>query len=163
VEIDIVDNGETLATVPDGSQQFVVANHFLEHCQNPFGTLQNIFRALAPGGILFMAVPDKRYSFDSDRPCTTLEHLRRDYIEGPAWSKRAHFEEWTRLVNKRTDEAVVEEEIRHLMNIDYSIHFHVWGATELLAFLIAAGDYVACEREMFLRNGPESIFVLRRV
>lgn len=163
VDVDIVDNGETLATLGDGTQDFVVANHFLEHCQNPFLTVQNLFRVMKASGVLYMAVPDKRWSFDSDRACTTVEHLMRDYAEGPAWSKRAHFEEWTRLVNKRTDEAIVEEETRHLINIDYSIHFHVWGAAELLAFLAALRQFVTFEMELFLRNGPESIFVLRKI
>jgi Methyltransferase domain len=162
VEIDIVDNGETLATIRDATQDFVVANHFLEHCQNPFLTLQNHFRVMKAGGVLFMAVPDKRWSFDSARPCTTVEHLMRDYTEGPAWSKHGHFEEWSRLVNKRTDEALVDEEVRHLINIDYSIHFHVWGHAELLAFIAALRQFVSFEMEMFLRNGPESLFVLRK-
>lgn len=163
VEIDIVDNGETLATIGDATQDFVIANHFLEHCQNPFLTLQNHFRALKVGGVLYMAVPDKRWSFDAARPCTTVEHLMRDYTEGPAWSKRDHFEEWSRLVNKRTDEALVDEEIRHLINIDYSIHFHVWGAAELLEFITALRRFVSFEMELFLRNGPESVFVLRKL
>lgn len=163
VETDIVDNGETLSTVGDATQDFVIANHFLEHCQNPFLTVRNLFRVLKTGGVLFMAVPDKRQTFDADRPCTTLEHLMRDYAEGPAWSKRAHFEEWSRLVNKRTDEALVDEEIRHLINIDYSIHFHVWDAPELLAFIAELRQFVTYELEMFLRNGPESVFVLRKI
>jgi predicted SAM-dependent methyltransferase len=163
VETDIVDNGETLATFADASQDFVVANHFLEHCQNPFLTIQNLFRVVRAGGILFMAVPDKRWSFDHDRPCTTVEHLLRDYNEGPEWSKRSHFEEWTRLVNKRTDEKIVAEETQHLINIDYSIHFHVWGSAELLEFLAALRRFVTFELELFIRNGPESIFILRKL
>ena len=163
VETTIVDNGETLATLADASQDFVIANHFLEPCQNPILTIQNLFRVLRSGGVLYMAVPDKRWSFDHDRPCTTVEHLLRDYREGPAWSKRAHFEEWTRLVNKRTDEKIVAEETQHLINIDYSIHFHVWGAAELLEFVAALRAFVTFELEMFLRNGPETLTVLRRL
>ena len=163
VETDIVDNGETLATLADASQDFVVANHFLEHCQNPFRTIENLFRVMRANAVLYMAVPDKRWSFDFDRPCTTVDHLLRDYQEGPEWSKRGHFEEWTRLVNKRTDEAIVEEETRHLINIDYSIHFHVWGSAELLEFLGALRRFVTFELEIFLRNGPETIFVLRKL
>src|SRR5262245_50309382 len=37
VPVDIVDEGERLGRVPDASQQFVIANHFLEHCQDPIG------------------------------------------------------------------------------------------------------------------------------
>jgi SAM-dependent methyltransferase len=162
VETDIVDNGETLATIADASQDFVVANHFLEHCQNPIRTIQTVFRVLRVGGVLFMAVPDKRWTFDIDRPCTTLDHLLRDYRDGPEWSKRSHFEEWSRLVTKRTDEKLIADEVHHLINIDYSIHFHVWGPAELLEFVLALHGFVKFELEMFLRNGLETVLILRR-
>jgi predicted SAM-dependent methyltransferase len=161
VETDIIDNGEILSTIGDASQDFVVANHFIEHCQNPLATFQNLFRVLKPAGILYMAVPDKRFTFDVDRPCTTIEHLMRDYTEGPEWSKRQHFEEWSRLVNKRSSDAEVEEEVRHLLSIDYSIHFHVWTEVELLELVAALHRLVRFELEVFVRNGIESILILR--
>jgi len=162
VETDIIDNGERLATIGEATQDFVIANHFIEHCQNPFATFQNLFRVLKPAGILYMAVPDKRFTFDVDRPCTTIEHLLRDYTEGPEWSKRQHFEEWSRLVNKRSTAAEVDEEVRHLLSIDYSIHFHVWTEVELLELVGALRDLVRFELELFLRNGFESILILRK-
>jgi hypothetical protein len=35
VQVDILDDGERLATIADSSLDFVVANHFLEHTQDP--------------------------------------------------------------------------------------------------------------------------------
>src|SRR5215218_5051715 len=35
VETDVIDDGERLGTIPDASEDFVIANHFLEHCQDP--------------------------------------------------------------------------------------------------------------------------------
>jgi hypothetical protein len=35
VAVDVLDDGAALATVPDESQDFVIANHILEHVQNP--------------------------------------------------------------------------------------------------------------------------------
>ena len=90
VEADIVDNGETLSSIADNSWDFVIANHMIEHCQNPIGTLENFLRVLKPGGLVYMGVPDKRYTFDIDRPLTSLDHLIRDYKEGPEWSKLGH-------------------------------------------------------------------------
>lgn len=163
VDVDIIDNGEQLTTIGADTQDFVIANHFIEHCQNPVQTLQNLFRVLKTGGVLYCAVPDKRYTFDVDRPCTPLEHVMRDFSEGPAWSKRQHFEEWTRLVNKRTDEAEIEKEVLHLLSIDYSIHFHVWSATELLELVVAVQRMIRFELELFLRNGFENLLILRAV
>jgi len=162
VHIDIIDDGERLASVAAGTQDFVIANHFIEHCQNPVLTLQNLFRVLKPGGVLYLAVPDKRFTFDVDRPCTTAEHVMLDYTEGPERSRLEHFEEWSRLVNKRVGEAQIAEEVRRLIDMDYSIHFHVWGAAELLELIVAIQQVVRFEVELFLRNGMESILILRK-
>ena len=161
VEIDIIDDGEQLTKIGDRTQDFVIANHFIEHCQNPILMLQNTFRVLKPKGVLYLAVPDKRFTFDVDRPCTTIEHILRDFAEGPAWSKQQHFEEYIRLVHKCTDEAQAAKEVQHLLDIDYSIHFHVWGAAELLELIGAVQRVIQFELELFLRNGFETIVILR--
>jgi len=140
----------------------VIANHFIEHCENPLLTFRNLLRVLKPGGIVFMAVPDKRFTFDVDRPCTTLDHVLRDFSEGPEWSKRQHYEEWSRLVNKHTDPSEVNAEAQHLIDMKYSIHFHVWSAPELLELVQALRRIVQFELELFLRNGMESLIILRK-
>jgi SAM-dependent methyltransferase len=104
VEPDILDDGEQLGTVQDLSQDFVIANHFLEHCQNPLQALKNIYRVLRVGGLMFLALPNKRFTFDVDRPVTTIDHMLRDLEEGPGWSKRGHYEEWVRVVAKLSDQ-----------------------------------------------------------
>lgn len=162
VPVNIIADGERLESISDLTQDFVIANHFIEHCQNPFGALENIFRVLKPGGVLYLAIPDKRNSFDAERPLTTLEHLMRDYREGPEWSRRQHFEEWTRLVNKVEDDAAAEREIVQNMAIDYSIHFHVWTQSEMLELIVALRKMVSFEVELCLKNGPEVIFILRK-
>src|SRR4051812_24637479 len=98
VDVDVVDDGQTLATVPDGSVDFVVANHFIEHTEDPIAALANHARVLRPGGVLFLAVPDKRRTFDAARPVTPLEHVVHDHIAGPVGSRRGHYEEWATLV-----------------------------------------------------------------
>ena len=82
VDVDIIDDGETLSSIADNSYDFVIANHMIEHCQNPIGTIEQHLRVLKSNGILYMAVPDKRYTFDRDRHVTFLEHLLQDYTEG---------------------------------------------------------------------------------
>lgn len=162
VKVDIVADGETLEGVRDSTQDFVIANHFIEHCQNPIGALLNMFRVLKPGGVLYLAIPDKRNSFDQDRPVTPLEHLFRDYEEGPAWSRRNHFEEWTRLVNKVEDDEEAERQIALNLSIDYSIHYHVWTQAEMLELVVALRKMVSFEVELCLKNEAEVIFILRK-
>ena len=162
VNVDILADGELLETIPDSTQDFVVANHFVEHCQDPIRALLNMFRVLKPTGILYLALPDKRCCFDSDRPVTSLEHVLRDHSEGPEWSRRGHFEEWARLVNKTAVEDV-DTEIERLMSIDYSIHYHVWTPLEMLELILALRKLTAFEIELFFEHdGVEVIFILRK-
>lgn len=79
VETDLYDDGFTLSSIPDGSQNFVVANHLLEHAPNPLQALLNWHRVLKRGGILFMTIPDGTRNFDQGRPVTPLEHIVEDY------------------------------------------------------------------------------------
>ena len=134
VRVDIVDDAESLLSVPDSSQDFLVANHFLEHTQNTFLTLTNFLRVLRADGCLFMAIPDMRFTFDRDRQPTPLEHLVRDYRDGPEWSREAHYEEWVRVVHKLEGEWA-EQEKHRFMEMKYSIHFHAWTASDIVEFI----------------------------
>jgi predicted SAM-dependent methyltransferase len=163
VRVDIVDDGEKLEKIMAGSQDFVIANHFLEHCQNPIGAIRNMLRVLKEEGILYLCIPDKRYSFDIDRPVTPIEHLLRDDAEGPEWSKRQHFEEWVRLVDK-VPECEVAQRTAQLMEMDYSIHYHVWTQAELLALISTLQEKLrfAFEVELFLKRDHEVVAILRK-
>jgi hypothetical protein len=135
VPVDVVDDGETLKTFQPSSQDFIIANHFLEHTQDPIGTLRRFLAVLRPQGIVYMAVPDKRWTFDRDRPVTPLEHLYRDHAEGPAWSYRSHVREFAELVAGHRGEAL-EPAVRWIEERNMSIHFHVWTQQGLLEMLI---------------------------
>jgi predicted SAM-dependent methyltransferase len=164
VDADIIDDGERLGSVGDSTQDFVIANHFIEHCQNPLLALSNMFRVLKADGLLYLAVPDKRFTFDVDRPVTPLEHILRDFEEGGEWSRRQHFEEWVRDVNKVEDKAEFEKRVEELLGIDYSIHFHAWTQLEMLEFVLALDRRLGIrfDVEMLFKNGEECIFILRK-
>jgi SAM-dependent methyltransferase len=163
VRVDIVDDGESLKTILDASQDFVIANHFLEHCRNPIGALRNMLRVLKEEGILYLCIPDKRYTFDIDRPVTPIEHLLRDDEEGPEWSKRQHFEEWARLVDK-VPESEVAAKTAQLIETDYSIHYHVWTQAEILELLSTLQDRLrfTFDVELFLKRDYEVVLILRK-
>ncbi|MEG3909484.1 methyltransferase domain-containing protein [Microcoleus sp. w2-18bC1] len=163
VEADIVDNGETLSSIADDSWDFAIANHMIEHCQNPIGALENFLRVIKPGGLVYMGVPDKRYTFDIDRPLTSLDHLIRDYKEGPEWSKLGHYEEYVRLVDKTPEEKVAAR-MQLLLDIDYSIHFHVWTSETFPEMLAYCQQNLSSsfEIELFQENSGEMIMILRK-
>ncbi|MCZ6890041.1 MAG: methyltransferase domain-containing protein, partial [Gammaproteobacteria bacterium] len=143
VDVDIVDDGETLALFADASVDFVIANHFIEHSEDPISTIRNMIRVLKPGGAVFLAVPDKRATFDSDRDPTPLSHVLEDDGNQGAASRRKHYEEWVEIVEPhfgRTYSAgePFESRVAGLMKQRYSIHFHCWepsGFRELLDHL----------------------------
>ncbi|RYZ42898.1 MAG: class I SAM-dependent methyltransferase [Myxococcaceae bacterium] len=134
---DIVDNGEELKSVAESSQDFVIANHFLEHCEDPIGAVKNFIRVLKPGGIIFMAVPDKRFTFDLPRDVTSTDHVIEDHLKGPETSRRAHYDEWLRIIDKKSG-----EELAHLTELflrdRVNIHFHVWTFQEMFELFSAA-------------------------
>jgi SAM-dependent methyltransferase len=163
VRPDIIDDGERLSSVPDASVDFVIANHMIEHCEDPVSTLENHLRVVRPGGTLYMAVPDARLTFDRERPLTTLAHIQRDYEEGPRWSRRGHYEEWAVFINGAAPDQV-SATADDLERREYSIHFHVWtpGAfLELLAYCRGSVG-LPLEVEALERNDSEFIVVLSR-
>lgn len=136
VEVDVIDNGETLEKIEANSQNFVIANHFLEHCQDPIATLKNFGRVLIADGIIYMAIPDKRVTFDQDRAPTPLDHLIEDYQLGSERSRDQHYREWVTLVEPHFDrryqgEGAIEARVKELKNQGYSIHFHVWSPGDI--------------------------------
>ncbi len=175
LEVDIVDNGERLETIPAGSQDFIIANHFLEHTEDPIGTIETHLGKLKPGGILFYAVPDMRYTFDFRRPRTPVKHMVRDHERGPRGSRRDHFDEWTRLVggldSDRADRASLaafeeraKREARELEADDYSIHMHVWDQASFLALLLHCREAFAesFDIEATSQRSIEFVVVLRK-
>jgi SAM-dependent methyltransferase len=165
--VDVVDDGEKLATIAADSQDFIVANHFLEHTENPIATIATHLEKLRPGGVLFYAVPDKRYTFDFRRHPTPLAHMVGDYENGPEGSRAGHYDEWTRLVVvEETDgtEAGIVTRARELEAAAYSIHMHVWTQAEFLALIldIRARTGEAFDLEASAKQGLEYIVVLRK-
>lgn len=176
--VDIVDDGEKLETIPAASQDFIVANHFLEHTEDPVGTIETHLGKLKPGGVLFYAVPDKRFTFDFRRPPTPIEHMIADHEEGPERSRAEHYREWCRLVideeagaspsvgnaEQAASEEWVEERARQLEAQSYSIHMHVWTQAEFLRLILTLRERNddIFDIEAAARVGIEFIVVLRK-
>lgn len=160
--VGIVDDGTRLERVASASQDFVIANHFIEHCEDPIGALKSFARVLREGGVICLVVPDKRFTFDRLRPVTTLEHLVRDQRNGPAVSRQEHFREWARLVDGISDEAALAERVAQLAVASHSIHFHVWTSDDWLKFICAIAERNGLEVAAFLSAAGECFTILRK-
>jgi predicted SAM-dependent methyltransferase len=162
VPVDILDDGEQLTSFSDGSKDFIIANHFLEHCQDFIGTLKHFFRVLRPGGVLYAALPDKRYTFDHRRAVTPLEHHWTDHLRGPEHSRREHYVDYVRNVHPELENEEAARRIEELLAKDYSIHFHVWTQREMLSLFLDLQRHLPVEFELVQAHGVEVIFVLRK-
>ncbi len=161
IDPDIVDDGEKLTKLDADSVDFVIANHFIEHTEDPIAAIAAHLRVLRPGGVLFMAAPDKQHTFDRERAVTTIDHMARDHREGPETSRAEHYEDWSRHVDKADD---VEGHARDLLDQSYSIHFHVFtldSFQELLEHARSA-EGLPFTVEEALQNGEEFVVVLRK-
>jgi SAM-dependent methyltransferase len=61
---------------------WIAAAHVIEHAPSLIDWLNIVGDKLKEGGILFLIIPDKRYTFDFFRPETTLGKIFEDHIRG---------------------------------------------------------------------------------
>lgn len=157
----IVDDAERLWRIEKGSQDFVIANHVFEHCEEAIRTIKVWFRVLKPGGILYAAIPDKRYTFDKKRPITTFDHLVLDFELGIESSRRTHYEEWYAL-SEIEDQKNQLQKIRDALKKRQDIHFHVWDYAAIAEMFERFKDYAPIESFELHQNGHEVIVIVRK-
>ena len=134
-EIHVVDEADRLANFADDSVDFIIANHVLEHLEDPIEGLKQMLRVTRPGGVLLLTLPHARETFDSKRPRTTVEHLVRDHEEGPQVSRREHYEEWARFLEHWSSDDERQRRVDEFEADDARHHFHVWELEDFLRLL----------------------------
>jgi hypothetical protein len=84
VEVDFVWGDKPLLEVvgDDAPYDFVFASHVVEHVPDLIGWLREIHDVLRPGGVLALAVPDKRFCFDANRALTTVADVVDAHLRG---------------------------------------------------------------------------------
>lgn len=107
VDVDFVLRGDdgsirSLAEVaaPGGPYDWVLASHVIEHVPDLIGWLTDIAEVLADDGYLLLVVPDKRYTFDTLRPLTTVgQILEAHTLRLKTPSERAIFDHFRSIVS----------------------------------------------------------------
>ena len=163
-------NVEGLSMLPDGSEDFVIASHLLEHLVDPLAQLSEIHRVLRPGGIALVVLPDRRFTFDRARRPTTLEHLIGDHEAGLQIPDDAHIEEfliYTEGWNSERDAA--KRDATFEAHRQRSFHVHCWTQEEFLPVLRYSITDMKLSWELLdtlfvdeIADGIEYGFVLRR-
>jgi SAM-dependent methyltransferase len=95
-----------LTGIPGESYDFVLSCHSLEHVANPLKAVTEWNRVLKPGGYIVLVLPDKRHTFDVNRPYTTIEHLLQDYQQDTGEEDSTHFDEILALHEKTKDDGL---------------------------------------------------------
>jgi SAM-dependent methyltransferase len=166
VPVSVIGDAQDLSGLSTDTVDFVIANHLFEHLDNPIRGLREMVRVLRPGGVLYLALPDPRVTFDCEREMTSVDHVVDEYRNGPQGNRRAHFVDWVEKVEPHTHfgaAADVDARVQELMDEDYSIHYHVWRPDTFLDFLAAARAATGIELDMVgfapCDNDNEFIFV----
>ncbi|MHA7630751.1 methyltransferase domain-containing protein [Corallococcus sp. M7] len=76
VDVDVdLSSSPLSAALGERRVDFVIASHVIEHVPDPVSWLEDLRKALRPGGIISLAIPDKRFCFDAKRPVSTPGEL----------------------------------------------------------------------------------------
>jgi SAM-dependent methyltransferase len=125
-----IDDATDLASIADGSYDFLLASHILEHVANPLRALEEFHRVLKPKGSMLIAVPNQLHTFDHRRPVTTFAHLEADLAANTDDSDMTHLDEILALHDLEMDKpAGSHEEFRErcLRNREARcMHHHVF-------------------------------------
>ncbi len=164
IEPDILDDGEVLSSIENNTLDFIIANHMLEHCENPLGAIRNHLRKVRPGGILYYAIPEKKQGFDAPREVTSFIHLVEDDLWGPETSQLRHFWEWVTFVLQTRDPKEAAEKVEELKKRNHSIHYHVWDEMAFREFVMGTQKYLhnTFFVEYLERNDTEVVTVFRK-
>ena len=80
VDVDFVARTRSLSEVlGDNKFDYFIANHVVEHIPDFIGFFKAVCKCLNDGGKFFLAIPDRRFTFDYNRPETSAGHLIVDH------------------------------------------------------------------------------------
>lgn len=160
----VVDNGEKLEKFENDSQDFLIANHVFEHCENPIATFKNWLRVVKSGGIIYAAIPDKNQCFDRKRETTPFWHVMKDWTEGPDWSLEEHYRDW--YVNSELEGKLsgidLENQIQSAVQARQNIHFHVWDFQSLDFLFMEFKSRFKLTKVNLHKNGSEIIVIVQK-
>lgn len=154
----VIDDAERLDHFSNDSLDFIIANHVLEHCHDPIGTLKTWARRLKDGGIAFVALPDKDLTFDKSREPTTLQHMIDDHEYGSERGDVVHYASWHAHIDKLRGKEL-EERVRIDIESRANIHFHPmdrWVMQALFEY-VKSFEILECPQ-----NGAEIIWILKK-
>jgi SAM-dependent methyltransferase len=166
---------EGLSFTKNETYDFIIYSHILEHVANPFFIINDAFRVLKFGGVLYISIPDCRFSNDKGRPKSTYRELENlfkkdireisddyvlSYLKSPIISKVPWVKET--LKNPHTITKGVYDNERNR-----SFHVHVWDHItffqHILTFIMKFKlSFSLLDLAVYENNSYENIILLRK-
>lgn len=135
----VIADATDLSIIPDGFYDFALSSHVIEHIANPIKALIEWRRIIKTNGYLAIIAPDMNYTYDRNRPLTTLIHIINDYKNHTEENDDSHFEEVMNMHDLSKDGTVCsnEEHIKRTTdNINTRIvHHHTFNMALLVELL----------------------------
>ena len=176
------------SSLDDNDFDFFIANHVIEHLVNPLSFLNNLNSIMKTGSYLYLAVPDKEYTFDRHRKLHDWEHFHEEYQQKITRLSKEHLEDF--LFNKMSAKPNLLEKTS-LSNYWYqrakswrlspqqyyqqarfhlkrSIHVHVWNQDSFDRFIALAIENLGLDLEIKATvksadSGYEMIYILQKI
>ena len=149
VHVDIVADLDRrgLSAIADGSMDFAIMNHVIEHVANPIAVIQELFRVVRPGGHVVVSAPDMRFSFDRRRALTSDEHLLTEFAGAVDHVTDSHYEDFVLAVSLgQLDPLALAAEIAQARA--RREHAHVWDSASFQRFLPVALQAAGADAQM---------------
>lgn len=126
-----------LDQIADEAFDFVILNHVIEHLANPIRAVAALFRIVRKGGLVVIACPDKRYTFDRNRDLTEFNHLLKEYEAGVSEVADDHYLDFLAGVHPELMTSPPEVLAVHVQNVrQRREHAHVWDSASFREFLV---------------------------
>lgn len=139
-----------------------------------------MLRVLKVGGVIYLAIPDKNYTYDKNRKTSTIKHLISDYINGddPNYLDKDldehyldYFKNVTNHVDRIEDPIKLKERCDHAKATSLDVHFHVYEFDQIIELFVVARenfnfnykilDIIKNELEVLIAKVSEFIFGLQ--
>lgn len=169
----------------DNSLDYVASSHVLEHLANPIAAFKEWHRVLRHSGIIYMIIPDRRFTFDHRRPITPVEHLIADFEHATTPVDSTHIDDfvygvdWSMFSPETipsdvpTKQAELAGSYRAAVagGNEINIHFHVFEPSSVRALILELSQYqrtqfdweIIDEAERFPQNSPNGYLAVIRV
>lgn len=166
------------------SLDYVASSHVLEHVANPVKAICEWYRVLKPGGMMYVVVPDRRYTWDHNRPLTSVAHMLDDYTRDTTDCDATHIDDFVGNVDwstysPATNPADVPAEKQRLKQVYHdavadgriiNIHFHVFEPSNVIELFKAVATFpltrldlsILDTAERFPENNPNGFLIVVR-